>query len=421
MCRALLCLALVVVLVVAMPRTLAQGSLIGVDDHFLSVSGVDQGATTAFVDTASPGLVYLPSSGGAVALRPGTLQLAAVASGGLKGYAWDGTRMVRDVRLDISFPGVVAVAFSSDGGLMAAATSSQVRFWGFDASGYARTLAALGGFSRIVALEPGRGWDFWVLEPSRAVCLGFDGVSWRPAFSLSLSRGLSMSWSAARKSLVVLDGDRVRYFGFDGSRFVEVPGCGVSVSGALGVVQHGHGYSVVAGRMALGYALTASGAARVPALDLALPEDGLGGAVSSWGEYDWVAVTSYGARYAAWTGSSWLFDPARTVVGASGGYRDSAELRSVVFPASEPVSRVRLEAEYQVSAKTSLAFEVSTDGGVTWVPVPLAVNTDVPEGSLLCYRVFLATADSSVTPVLDRVRLLQIGYVQGRSRVKLIR
>lgn len=419
--RVLLCLALIVLFLVSVPRTLAQGGLVGVDDHFLDLSRVDQAVTTALVDTAPPGLVYLPSSGDAVALRPGTLQLAAVAQGGVKGYAWDGTRMARDVRLDVSLPGAVAVAFSSDGGLMAAGTSSQVRVWGFDASGYARTLAALGGFSRVLALEPGRGWDFWVLEPARAVCLGFDGASWRPAFSLSLSRGLSMSWSIERRSLAVLDGDRVRYFGFGGSGFVEVPACGASVSGASGVVQHGHGYSVVAGRTALGYALTASGAARSPALDLALPEQGFGGAVSPWGPYDWVVQTSYGARYVAWTGSGWLFDPTRTVAGVFGGYRDLTELRSVVFPSSEPVARVRLEAECQIPAGTSLQFEVSTDGGAVWTPVPLGVNTDVSQGSSLCYRALLASSDPSVTPVLDRVRLLQISYVEGPSKVKLIR
>jgi len=412
---------LVVILAAWFLPARAENGLIAVDDHFLDLSRVDVGNTTAAVDTAPPGLVYLPRSGDSVALRPGALQYAVVVPGGISGYVWNGTAMARDPQLDVSFPGAVAVAFSEDGGFLAAASSSEVRVYGFDQAGSPRQVAAVGGFSGVVALEPGPARDFWVAQSNRLVYLGFDGNAWRQVQSVPLTRGLSASWSGARQSLAVLDGDRVRYFGFDGSSFVEVPSCGAQVAGASGVVQHGHGYSVISGQSAQGYAITASGAVRSPGLDVALPERGFGGAESPWGEYDWAAVTSWGVRYFAWEGSRWVLDGVRSVPGTFGGYRDFAELRSVAFPASEPVRRVRLEAECQVPGGTSLVFEVSTDGGATWTAVPLAENTDVPEGNSLIYRVLFSTSDPALTPVLDRVRALQIKYLNVPAGVKLLR
>lgn len=418
--------ALVVVLAAALPLARAEGlpPLIWLEDHYLDLSKTDSSRTTAVVDTSPPGLVVLPREWGRVALHPSELSLVAVAPGQLRGYGFDGSRLVRDPRLDVSFPGVFAAAFSSDGRFLAAVSSSgELRVWGRDSGGVLRRVASLGGFVGTVALEPARGADFWVVASSWARYLGFDGSSWREvgALRLAFSGAVSASWYAPRELLAVLDVGRVRCFGFDGSGFRELPSLGASVPGAVAVAQHGLGYGVVSGRRVLCYGLSPSGAVRLPSLDVTLPEDGYGGAVSLWGGFDFVALTSWGARYLAWSGSGWAPDSARSLPGASGGYRPSAEYRSAVFPAQVPVDRVRLEAEYQVPSGCGLVFQVSTDGGAAWVDVEPFENLDVPPGPSLCYRVLLSTSGPALTPSVDRVRLLQIGRYDVFCRVRLIR
>lgn len=425
--RVLALLCVVLFLAAALPLVRAEGPppLVWLEDHYLDLSRTDVGLTTALVDTASPGLVLLPRQWGRVALHPEEVRLVGVASGQLRGYGFDGSKLVRDPRLDASFPGVTAAAFSSDGRFLAAvsAASGELRVWGRDAEGVLCQVASLGGFAGAVALEPARGADFWVVLPTSARYLGFDGSSWREvaAFRLSFSAAVSASWYAPRGLLAVLDSGRVRCFGFDGSSFRELAAFGVPAPDAVGVVQHGLGYGVLIGRRVLCYGLSASGVERLSSLDVTVPEDGAGLAVSLWGGFDFVALTAWGARYLAWSGSGWVSDPARSVAGLSGGYLPAAEYRSLAVPAWVSVDRVRLEAEYQVPVGCGLLFQVSADGGVTWTDVTPFENLDVPAGGSLGYRILLTSSDPAATPSVDRVRLLQIGRYGIPCQVRLIR
>ncbi|MEW5934664.1 MAG: WD40 repeat domain-containing protein, partial [Bacillota bacterium] len=208
--RVLVLLVAALVLAAALPLVRAGGlpPLIWAEDHYLDLSKTDSARTTALVDTSPPGLVVLPREWGRVALHPAEMSLVAVVPGQLRGYGFDGSRLVRDPRLDVSFPGVVAVAFSSDGRFLAAVSSSgEVRVWGRDANGVLRQLASLSGFAGAVALEPARGADFWVVASSSARYLGFDGSSWHEvsAFRLAFSGALWASWYAPRGVLAVVD------------------------------------------------------------------------------------------------------------------------------------------------------------------------------------------------------------------------
>ncbi|MGB9866531.1 MAG: hypothetical protein ACPLPR_01285 [Bacillota bacterium] len=425
--RALTFLLAALVLAAAPSFVRAQGlpPLIWVEDDYLDFSKTDSLRTTAVVDTVPPGLVVLPREWGRVALHPSEMSLVAAAPDGLRGYGFDGSRLVRDSRLDASFPGVFAAAFSSDGRFLAAVSSSgEVRVWGRDPEGVLRQVASLSGFAGAVALEPAFGADFWVVGSTWARYLGFDGSSWREvgAFRLLLSGAVSGSWYAPRGLLAVLDAGRVRCFGFDGATFREVPAFGVPAEGASGVVQHGIGYGVVVGDRVLCYGFGPEGVVRVPSLDVVLPEACFGGAVSLWGDLDFVVVTDWGARYLAWSGSGWCFDPARSLSGEVwGGYRPSAEYRSVVVASEVPVELVYLEAEYQVPSGCGLVFQVSTDGGFTWTDAVPSEVQEVPSGPSLGYRALLSSPDPAVTPSIDRVTLLQIGRYSLPPKVRLIR
>ena len=418
-------LVVAVLVLAALPLVRAEGllPLAWAEDHYLDLSKTDSSRTTALVDTASPGLVVLPRGWGSVALHPSEMVLVAAGSGFLRGYGFDGSRLVRVPSLDASFPGVLAAAFSSDGRYLAALSSSgELRVWGRASGGSLRQLASLGGFSSATGVESGPGPGFWVVGPSRVALVAFDGSSWREVPSLSVSPGgEAASYYAPRGSLLVLHGSQVRWYGFDGSRYREVASFGASEPGAVGLVQHGLGYGVVVGSRVKAYGLGPSGSLRLPSLDVLLPEEGLGGAVSLWGERDFVVLTRWGARYCAWSGSGWVLDPARSLAGVVGGYVSPAEYRSLVFPAALPVDRVRLEAEYQVPSGCGVVFQVSGDGGSTWTEVVPFENLDVPAGDSLCYRLLLSSSDPGSTPSVDRVRLFQIGRYSVAVRVRLIR
>jgi hypothetical protein len=338
--------------------------------------------------------------------------------------------MVRDRRLDATLPGACAVSFTSDGGFLAAAsTGGQVVIWGFDPAGFLHEVQRLSGYSGVVALEPGLGRDLWVVARGQARYLGFDGARWLevPSLALLLSDARSASWHAGRRSLAVLDGTRVRYFAWDGSRFTEVAACSADVAGAAAVVQHGMGYSVLQGRVALAYGLTEAGVARCPGLDFTLPEAGEGLVGSPWADKDWVGLTRWGMRYVGWAGIGWTVDPARSVAGVSGGrYEEAAEYRSLLLDAPSPVFKVRLEAEAAVPGWCAVEYFVTTDG-VNWTEVQPGVNLEVPEGVKLGYRIRLATARPELPegPEVDRVRLVQIVYrylpVSQAGKVRLIK
>jgi hypothetical protein len=358
------------------------------------------------------------------------MQVVVVVRGGLQGYAFDGSRMVRDTRLDVVLPGVCAVSFTLDGGFLAAATSAgQVVLWGFDARGLPHEIQRLSGYPGVVALEPGMEQDLWVITERQARYLGFDGGKWQeiPALALSVADARSASWHPGRRSLALLDGTRVRYFAWDGSRFVEVAAYSVGVAGATAVVQHGIGYSVLRGQVAVAYGVTESGIVRCPGLDFTLPEAGEGLAGSPWGERDWVGLTSWGMRYAGWTGTGWAVDPARSVAGVfAGRYEEVAEYRSRLLDAVFPVFKVRLEAEATVPGWCSVEYFVTTDGTI-WMQIQPGVNVEVPEGMKLGYRIRLSTARPELPrgPEVDRVQLLQVVYrylpVSQAGKVRLIR
>ena len=400
------------------------GYLLYVDDHFLSLDKTDRQFTTAAVHTGPPGVVMLPRSGSGdvVALRPGALQLVVVEDNRIRGYSFSGSSMVPDPRLEVAFPGVRAVAWTSDGRFLAAASDSRVRVWGLDSEGRLRQISqwSLAG-SELVALEGGPGADLWLVEQRKAVRYGFTGSGWAPLAgdSFALEEGKAASWDSRRQALAVLDGSKVRCFALSASGFVEVLQWEAEVAGACGVAVHGLGYSVIVGRTARSYGYGPAGVVRIPALDLDLGGEGLGAATSPWGEFEWVAVTPWGVRYAGWGGSGWVFDPARSVAGAIGGgvIADHAEFRSVVFPALVPVFKVRLEVEAQVPAGSEVRYEVSTDGGSRWVELVPGVNTLVPEGNAVVYRMLLFRGTSARGPEVDRVVLAQIAYRYLPGRV----
>lgn len=399
-------------------KTRAAPSALVFEDHFTNLNWTNAGLTTASVDIAGTGVIRLPKSvsAGSVALRPNRKSLVVKGQDAVAGFSFDGQAMRADPRLTISFPSVVSVTFSSDGGLLFAASGSEVRTYAFDSTG--RTVevpsARILGLSGALAVETGPGQDVWVLTRGTAALYAWDGSGYRQRTAISLSQGRALSFNQPRNSLVVVDGDNIRYFAFNGSGYVEVSYLRSNIPGASSVAQvrGGGGYRVQTGNAMVYVGLTGSGVVRYAGLG-----DNPGGDViiiaeSPWGDFDYAALTSTGIQYRAFDGAGYRTNTGLSVAGAIGGppsgYSGSAVFASTVIPAATPIEKVRIVASESAPGGTATSYDVSTDGGLTWTPVLPGANTTVPPGNELVYRITLSSADPRATPEVDEVQLLQI-------------
>lgn len=434
--------------------------LLWIQDDFLDTAQVDMTQTTAVVDTAA-GVVRLPQvpRQGAnhlpplAALRPGeTKVVLAVPSTGqqeptdLVGFAGDGNQMRPFPPWNVQGIGPIrAVAWTGDGSHLAVALDAGVRVYGTAQDGSLRQVAAIPVAAVSLAGAPGR--DLWVLDEGGAVrYFAWDGRQYREIIPRRLSgfaaiRGISSD--PDRRILLVLDGERVRYYTASLLGYREIPANGVQVQGAISVAAiRGGGYRIlVAGGIGQNprtvYVGIGPGGTRlVPALDDILPEDAWGIVPSPWGDWDYAALTAWGLRYRAFDGRNMRPDPSRSIPGnwwqgvvrQQLAYVSDAVLVSRLWQAPIPVGRVRLVADAQSPPGTQLAFDVSTDGGTSWQPVSTGANVDVNPGYDFRYRIRLHTDDDLQTPVVDRVEIRQVVYTNApaatlgmRVRVRLVK
>ena len=405
----------VVILCVAVARAepLENPNLLVVEDHFLDTSGLQQAATTAMVATSPPGTVRLPWRPGGLSLRPGAVETAVCARDTVRFYVFNGASMAEVPGRSIAFSGVASISHSEDGSVLFAASPTEVRAYAFTQGGVPVLAGRVTGLSGVVSVEKAAGRDFWILTVGQASYYAWNGTSYveRPGLRLT---GFSNARGISRRpeGLVVLDGETVKRFRFSGSSFVEQPAYAVTVQGATAVVQVDGGFRVLIGNgtRTQFYVFDAGASRRLATLD-----DNLLGAVavapSPWGLWEYAVIGPEGISYRSLIGGGmgeYLGFSVRTPFGV--GYEPSAVVVSRVFPAIEPVTRVRLESMESVPSGCSVTYEVGTDGGVTWTPVVPGTNVDTPSGMSLCWKATLQSTNPLVSPEIDYVRLLQIGY-----------
>jgi len=404
-------------------------------DDYLNTSYMNPDLTTAAVDMTSPGNVQLPGLlFTKAALRPGKYDMLAVAEdqGVVQGYSFTGASMKQSA-VEVTLPGVLSAAWSSDGGEFFVASASEVRVYGLNDAGAAVELVQfrLTGLSGVKQVVGGPGRDFWLLTAQAARYYAFTGTGYieYPAFDLALSNAKEASYDLNRRTLYVLDGETVRAFALDGSEYREMTSFEVTVSGARSIAVAGAGYRVLTDTSVIFFGYQAQGIARYPPL-----EDTITGAFlasSPWGPVDYALVTPQGVKYRGYTGFGYrTVDGLTAWSGVSGGkFTPYAVFVSTPIPSLTPIGRVRLEMTANVPAGTAVTAAVSTDQGAHWIPVTPGLNTDVPLGIDIMYQLSLYTTDISITPKVDKVEILQIVYESvpvnaiqsGRGHVRLIK
>lgn len=385
-------------------------------DDYLNTSHMNPDLTTAAVDMTVPGNVQLPGLlFTKAALRPRKYDMLVVAEdqGVVQGYSFTGASMKQSA-VEVTFPGVLSAAWSSDGGEFFLTSASEVRVYGLNDAGAAVELATfrVTGLAGVEQVVGGPGKDFWLLTSQSARYYAFSGAGYReyPDFDLALSNAKEASYDLARRTLYALDGETVRAFALDGSKYREMTDFEATVAGARSVAAAGSGYRVLTDTSVIFFGYQADHVARYPPF-----EDSASGAFlapSPWGTVDYALVTPQGVKYRGFTGFGYRTVDALTAwSGVSGGkFTPYAVFVSTPIPSLVPIGRVRLEMTANAPAGTAVAVDVSTDGGADWFPITPDVNTDVPLGIDIMYRLSLYTTDVSITPKVDKVQILQIVY-----------
>ncbi len=392
---------------------LANPNLLALEDHFLNRTLLDNALTTSDIDTALPGTASLHWDPGSVAVRPNKKEMVVCSEGTVRFYSLGGSGMERIPERDIALPGLLSATYSADGSILVLATPTEARAYGIDQSGGLVLLWTAGGLADVVSVEHATGRNFWLLTKAAALYYAWSGGAYQEvsAFRIvGLASARSMSFR--NNVVLILDGDTVRYYRFDSGGYVENSAFNAAVTGARAVVLLEGAFRVLSGdgTRTQFYVLGPASSVRVAGMD-----DLLGGATdiegSPWRYWEYAALTTAGIVYKAFDGRGWQTNQALSISSPFRvGYRLSDAVVSTVLPALERVARVRAEMIGAIPFGCGVLCEVSTNGGATWTTAGFDVNTDVPNGMSLCYRLTLTTSDPLVTPVVDRIRVLQIGY-----------
>lgn len=417
-------------------------------DDYAHWSFIDPAATTAQVDTASPGTVRLPYAPLQAAFDPrGTYALVAT-QGGVYAYvlAGDAVTPVTPWRLG-NLP-ATGVAWLGEGAAFALSTPSQIAIYGLDPSGTAVRVAQTTA-TGVVGLAPGP-----LALPSALLAATADGAGLYESVggSLIAVNGGPMAGAGNLGVAATSDGavaatwqrSGVQIWAWDGTAYLRArtwdPPAPVSTAHSIVAVTffpQGGGYWVLGadGRLTA-YAYGPAGlsllggwsaaVARLPNPPATIAE--------GWGPVA-AAVVYPGGWVMEDLGAGYAFapDPKRSLEGQAWPvYGPEATLQSTVLTVGHPVTEARIEDADCPRQNTSLvncanapvlppgtalAYALSTDGCRTWQALRPFTNTPVPPGGALCYRLTISSSDPLRTPVVSVTDLYEIATASAAGQV----
>jgi hypothetical protein len=385
---------------------------------------VDPAATSAVVDTAGTGTVYLPPlSADDLAYAPayvGADILEVGTAAGVQGWGFDGAGMVRETFLDVPVPNLAGVSFLGTpppgspglGVALAVGTPSGVAVYAWNGATWAKALTV--SDAGVVGVAPGAdggflaatATGFTLYSPAGKALASVSGLSGVRGVAATDDGAIAAVWTAATAS----------FYAWTGAGYVPLPSWAEPApSGGtlLGVAffRSGNGYWMVTPTQAAAYGwdgaalvpLSAWSTAGVPALAVA--------AATGWGQGSLALLSPAGITYLAASGGALGSDADKSIVGQAWAvFTPTAQLQSTVLPGlNHAVDEVRMvDTMAAMPPGSSLMYWVSTDGGAAWTETPPLQPTAVPAGSSLVYRAALSTADQAQTPVLDTTDLYEI-------------
>ncbi len=394
------------------------------EDTYQSTAYVDAAATSAIVDTAGSGTVYLPPlSADDLAYAPpwvGADILEVGTASGVQGWGFDGAGMVRETFLDVPVADPRGVAFlgrppagsPSLGVALAAGTPSGAAVYAWDGATWAKVLTV--SDAGVVGVAPGAEGGFLAATATGFTLYSPAGKGLASVSGLSAVRGIAATdggavaavWTAAAAS----------FYGWDGTAYVPLPTWdepAPSGGTLLGVAffRHGNGYWMVTPTQAAAYGWDGAALVPLPAWDTSAMPSLAVAASPGWEQGSLAVLSPAGIAYLTASDGAFVANDAKSVVGQAWPvFAPTALLQSTVLPGlNHPVDEVKMvDTMAAMPTGASLVYWVSTDGGAAWTETPPLQPTAVPAGSSLVYRAVLGTVDQSQTPVLDTTDVFEI-------------
>lgn len=394
-------------------------------DSYRGTQYVDLGASTAIVDTAGTGTVYLPPlSADAIAYAPafvGADIFEVATAGGVRGWGFNGAGMVREPFLDVPVSQPAGVAFLAQsprgrpslGVRLAVGSASGVGIYAWNGQVWAESLTisapgvigvAAGADGGVLAASAG---GFTLYAPGGQEVAAVSGLADLRGIASAAGGSLVSVWTAAGAS----------FYAWNGAAYAPLlswqepaPSGGTLVGVAF--FRGGGGFWLVTATQAAAYGW--NGAALVPLSGWSSTDtpSSLVAAATGWaGMPGGLALLSpTGVRYMDAPVGALAADPTRSLTGQAWPvFASSAALQSVVLAVGHDVSEVKMvDTMAALPAAASFTYEVSTDGGSTWTTTPPMTPTDVPAGASLVYRALLGTSTQAATPILDTTNLYEI-------------
>jgi hypothetical protein len=398
-----------------------------IDDSFDDLNKVDLLRTTAEVDTANGWVTLGPKNlANSLLLYTGNYDITLINGDAAETYRYNGAVMKGYVPLSVTggLHEPVSIAGRMGEYLILERGAREAAWYHYDGSGMVKNgYQAISGLADPRALDVISGtYDFILLDGNSIRRYGYDGSGYLPIAALSVAlpeaNPLSISVEDDDFAFVILDKAEkaVRYYSLKGGVMREEAGksvqtgeltnprsLSVSKDGGLYLIADENqikAYSYDGSRMVYNPHLSVQGL-RKP-LAVSLKPDMFDYAVLEQDIADNPQVS-----YFAFNGSGMTEIPGLRITGLEKiTYANHQVLQGKAGEAHHEVSGLQLLAEEALPPGTSIAWEATVDG-VNWQTIrPGGVARFAAPGTKPSYRALLHTDDKAVTPKIWSVRLV---------------
>lgn len=285
-------------------------------------------------------------------------------------YEFAGDSMIRNPALDIlGMDSIVAVSsMPYEDTVFVLEDDGMVKRFHMDAAG-AMILAdgIATGITDPISITTTTGYDFVVSGRSGTEYFAFSGSGYvkNPALSvLGFENVIAHTQDGGK--LTVVDQDEIRRYLFTGTEMVY------SNLLSVGEVKH--------------------------AISLSSKTD----------SYDVAVVDEEGmVRYWQFDGEQMIENPSLSVTGLNinGGYLQPKQYRSPIIPTAKQYNLVYLETTEDNDPNSLINYEISSDGGTTWIDIVPESWTDMELGNSFVVRAMFVNTNKDATPRLLSIRL----------------
>lgn len=403
------------------------------DDDFTNTTYVDINQTTAYVNTSNGGYVRLKKQPkpNAVAINRFGEYAVPTTDGGIKFFTYDESTGTSRQDASMSIPGVTdaeEVAMPSEGAVLWAYRSGSgiYRYEYNDSAGSMSEIHKVLGITGVLsvtafpAANDGAGAlrtsgtgtgiiDIYQVtaENNLVVAMSFDTGITNPK-SISFVPGTGeypdVLYATPNTLYFFVNDESIGSYREDTSRRTNLVN-----AGAVSTSSSRHGAAVLTPILADHYAYTEGAPQQVSVLSAGSLNGAIAISLNPDG-YDQAIITEGGDvqywRYDEETGAMRRdASMEQTGLNLSGGYHHPEEYLSTVIDGGSSYDEIRITAQTNLPAGTSVTYYISSDSGGSFTAVSSGVWTPVTAGRYFVVRAVLDTTDISVTPQILRVTL----------------